>query len=644
MPTHLPPSPSAHAGAGLLGRPWSLRTRLILLVLACILPIILVGGLFIAGMAQHLLDMHAERMDLMLEDANHRLHDAGAQPGGPAIPPARLLAALAEASAPERGGFVLTGPDGTVIATTLPAPLAVLPALLRGAAPAPAVHPVTAPDGHRYSVLLARSSAAAPLSLSIWEPADTRAAAWKQPVLRYIVLMLLALLVALAAAAIMAIRLVRPLTGLTEHALAVARGQDGNAVPVPTSRVTEFETLRVALADAALALRRRAATERRAMHDAQDGQILLASVIAASADGITVKALDGRYLLANRAAAGIMGLSEPHAALVGRTAREFLDPQTAARIERLDQEVIATGATRSNESHWPQAAPDGRHVLVLKSPWRDTAGTTTGVVTVMRDVTRQRQDEARLHAAQSELARASRLSAMGVMASGLAHDLNQPLAAAANFLGAARRLLARAPAASPAAPPAAIDALDEAVAQVLRAGGIVNALRGFLQGGHVSLAPTDLAALVQEACAITRADGTLGSARLTIDLPPDLPIVMADRTQLQQVIVNLIRNAAEALATHTGAPGEIRIRATPHSTGVGIAVADTGPGLDAAIADRLFQPFVSTKPDGLGIGLAICHAIVDAHGGRLSGATAPTGGAVFTIDLPLPSNSPDTAA
>lgn len=739
-------------------RTWSLKQRLMLLVLSAILPIIIVSGFFVAGVAQQFLVMHGERLQHMLVDAHHRLsHDVTAvtelarvlaedtsidarfDPGaltgrlvhearagnvelaligldgrriagsdaGPdepieprnlraaldgsepvvlnarpargqdppalrvlapvlrdgvrqgvlevVLPPARMASAMDVGEPPGGGGYILADPSGLIVAASPGGPGQVgmgLPRELRRdmAATESILTTVVWPDRTEHAVAHQQVELAPAWSLSVWERAQERASVWIDPVIRYVVLTTLSVLLGILAAAALAGRLVQPLEGLTQHARAVAEGREAASVPVPVSQVAEFESLRIALARAELVLRHRAATERRARRDARDRQQLLASVIAGSADGITVKGLDGHYVLANRAAMSIMCLDEPPSQLIGKCAGDLLPAEISRRVARLDSEVAETGGSRSTEIEWPLTAGDVRYVWLVKSPWHDDAGHVTGVVTLMRDVTEQRRDEARIHGVQGNLAQASRLSAMGVMASGLAHDLNQPLAAASNFLGAARRLMAQS-GSRPEAAEAACDAVDEAVGQVLRAGRIVNALRAFLADGRCTLVPTELNGLLEEACAVARADGSLGVASLSLTVAADVAEVMADRTQMQQVVLNMIRNAAEAIAEQqgpapSGGTGHIAVAAVRDADGwVRTSVTDTGPGLQAEVVQRLFEPFVSTKRAGLGIGLAICNTIVAAHGGRMEGGPAPGGGARFSFALPpLPSQSEERVA
>ena len=258
---------------------------------------------------------------------------------------------------------------------------------------------------------------------------------------------------------------------------------------------------------------------------------------------------------------------------------------------------------------------------------------------------------------QAELLHVSRLSTAGEMAAALAHELNQPLTAAASAVKAVQRMLASS---SPSTAPAEVrEAINLAAEQALQAGQIVRRLRDFVVrgGGGAEKRPEDLARLVGDAEALALADGKERGIHVAVRLHPGLPPVLADRVQVQQVLVNLLRNALEAMEQE----GKGRNGKPPHSRDITVAarvaepdemvevcVADTGPGLAPEIAARLFDAFVSTKPGGMGMGLSICRSIVEAHGGRLWVEPNPGGGAVFRFTLPaaaaVEASAPGTAA
>jgi two-component system sensor kinase FixL len=248
----------------------------------------------------------------------------------------------------------------------------------------------------------------------------------------------------------------------------------------------------------------------------------------------------------------------------------------------------------------------------------------------VRDLTERQQTLQRLHELQAELSHVSRLTEMGQMASALAHELNQPLTAATNYLELGRRLLARI--AGDAAKRAA-GTLEDVAAQVARATEIIRGLRDFVRKDNGERQTLAIGQLLEEASALALIGVRDSGVSVRLEIAPEVPQVVADRIQLQQVIVNLMRNALEAM--ERSERRELRVSASHDSAGaVEISVADTGPGIAPEIAQRLFQPFVTSKPHGMGVGLSICRAIVEAHGGALRAEANPEGGTIFRFSLP----------
>jgi len=252
----------------------------------------------------------------------------------------------------------------------------------------------------------------------------------------------------------------------------------------------------------------------------------------------------------------------------------------------------------------------------------------------VRDLTERQQTQARLQELQENLLHASRLRAMGQMAAALAHELNQPLTAIANYSRAAQRLLD--------APVPDLDRVRQALSlaneQTLRSGEIIRRLRSFVARGEVSRQPVEPHKLIEEASALALVGAKERGIDVRLEIPPDLPQVMADRVQVQQVLLNLIRNAMEAM--EASATRALIIRAERWKGMLAMQVADSGPGVPDAIREQLFQPFVTTKAQGMGIGLSVCRTIVEAHGGRLWEEPNPDGGSVFRFTLPLAASGP----
>ena len=247
----------------------------------------------------------------------------------------------------------------------------------------------------------------------------------------------------------------------------------------------------------------------------------------------------------------------------------------------------------------------------------------------VKDLTERQQTEFRLQELQAELVHVSRRSAMGEMASTLAHELNQPLSAITNYLNGARRLLQRRDHAD--AEEKLRTAITAASDQALRADEIIRRMRAFLASGQTEREVLLLTQLIEEAGALALLGAKERGVRIHFDLAEKADVVFADRVQVQQVLVNLIRNALEAM---DGKRRELAIRARSDGTKATISVSDTGSGISPDIADRLFQPFVTTKDEGLGVGLSVCRTIVEAHGGRIWVEDNPGGGTVFSFTLP----------
>jgi two-component system sensor kinase FixL len=248
----------------------------------------------------------------------------------------------------------------------------------------------------------------------------------------------------------------------------------------------------------------------------------------------------------------------------------------------------------------------------------------------IRDLSERQSTEARLQELQAELVHMSRLTALGEMSSALAHELNQPLAAIANYLKGVRRLLE--PTASDPAQARVQDALDRATEQALRAGEIIRRLRDFIRRGEAEQRVESMAKIVEEASALALVGVKEHGVRVSFKLDAYVDLVMADRVQVEQVLINLMRNAVEAMVGLPRRELLVSTTASPDNMLV-VSVSDTGPGLAEEVAAKLFQPFVTTKATGMGVGLSICRTIIDGHGGKIWAERSPDGGAMFHFSL-----------
>lgn len=247
----------------------------------------------------------------------------------------------------------------------------------------------------------------------------------------------------------------------------------------------------------------------------------------------------------------------------------------------------------------------------------------------VRDVTERQETEARLQELQTELLQVSRLSAMGQMAATLAHELNQPLTATANYLRACQRLFdSNAPDMGRVR-----EAVTLAAEQTLRSGQIIRRLRDFVTRGETEKQPESTVKLVEEASALALVGVKEHGVAVRLRLDPRLPRILVDRVQVQQVLLNLIRNAIEAMS---GMPRrQLTVAAEAQPGAVEFSVTDTGAGLAPEVAAQLFTPFVTTKRSGMGVGLSICRTIVEAHGGHIRAESNPTGGTIFRFTIPV---------
>lgn len=249
----------------------------------------------------------------------------------------------------------------------------------------------------------------------------------------------------------------------------------------------------------------------------------------------------------------------------------------------------------------------------------------------IRDLTERQKTEGRLQELQAELVHISRLTAMGEMASTLAHEINQPLSAISNYLKGARRVLDHPTDGSQGL---VREALDKASEQSLRAGQIIHRIRNFVARGESERKVESLSKLLEEASALALVGAKDQGVKVRFELEAGRDLVFADKVQVQQVILNLIRNAIEAMA---GAPRRQLVisSATDGDQTVRVSVADTGTGLSPDILPQLFQPFVTTKKQGMGVGLSISKSIIEAHGGRMWAEPNKDGGTVFHLTLKL---------
>lgn len=347
--------------------------------------------------------------------------------------------------------------------------------------------------------------------------------------------------------------------------------------------------------------------------DPRAREALLQSILATVPDAMIVADEHGAILSFSKAAEAMFGYSEGE--LTGQNVRELMPAPDSERHDGYMHSYMTTGMRkiigigRVTVGQRRNGATFPIHLSVGEARTEDNRI----FVGFIRDLTQRQETNNRLEELQAELAHVSRVSAMGTMATSLAHELNQPLTAVANYVEAARDMLAE-----PTTENIAIvrDALDDAAKQSVRAGQIVRRLRDFIARGESDKRIESLRSLIAEANALALVGVKELGVDVRVDIGPGVDTVLVDRVQIQQVLVNLIRNAIEALAESADRKLEIEaVRLDPET--VQVSVIDSGPGLAVDVASQLFQPFVSSKPSGMGLGLSICQTIVEAHGGKI---------------------------
>lgn len=344
--------------------------------------------------------------------------------------------------------------------------------------------------------------------------------------------------------------------------------------------------------------------------------------------------LEGQITLINRKGCEVLGLEETD--LLGKDWFDCalaLEERASSRAEF--KQFLASNAAQPYYGESYIRARDGRRRLIA---WRyvamaDPGGDVTGILCSGDDVTDARQAQAEARESRERMMHVSRLATMGEMAAGVSHELNQPLAAITTYAQAARRLLD----AAGDAEADVTDALEQIAAQALRAGEIIKRLRHLVRNRETQRDPTQINAMIRELGTLTRADARMHNVRVRLALVEGLPELEVDSIQLQQVILNLVRNAVQSLQHEESAEREVVISTALADDGyIEIKMCDTGSGVTVDMLDRLFFPFATTKSDGAGLGLAISRGIIEAHKGTLTYEPNAPRGACFKIRLPIP--------
>jgi two-component system sensor kinase FixL len=289
------------------------------------------------------------------------------------------------------------------------------------------------------------------------------------------------------------------------------------------------------------------------------------------------------------------------------------------------------------EYHVRSSAGEDRLITWRGVALRDANNVATGMMLSGEDITDQRRAESEAHKALERMNSVSRLATMGEMAAGISHELNQPLAAIANYAQACVRML-RMPEADM---PVISGALEQISGQALRAGEIIKRIRSLVRNEDVRHESHDMNDLIREVHALLASDARVHDGKLALELAATLPKVVVDGVQIQQVLINLVHNAFEAQAEHDGATFEVRIATRNTGSGdIEVSVSDLGPGLQGDAEQKIFEPFFTTKASGTGLGLAISRSILKAHDARLGYRANQPRGACFYFVLPAQQETP----
>ncbi len=351
--------------------------------------------------------------------------------------------------------------------------------------------------------------------------------------------------------------------------------------------------------------------------------------------GLRARDAEGRLLYVNRTFCELVGW--PAEALLGLAPpMPYWPPDAIEEVTRRNRRTLAGEAPREGyEARWRHRDGHAIEVLVFESPLVDAAGAQIGWMGSILDITERKHLEERERRQVEAQAHNARLTMLGEVASTLAHELNQPLTAIASYNAGVLNSLERQGQNGQPVDPVVMGALKRLGQQAGQAGRVVQRIREFLTRREPQRERCALAGVIADAVSLLAKELARSRVELKLQLDPDLPEVVADAVLIEQVVINLVRNAADALAQHAE-PRRIEVSARRAGERfVRVDVLDNGPGLQGLTAEQLCAPFYSTKREGMGMGLAICRSIIEAHQGLLDAGEAPGGGARFSFSLPL---------
>jgi PAS domain S-box-containing protein len=353
---------------------------------------------------------------------------------------------------------------------------------------------------------------------------------------------------------------------------------------------------------------------------------------------LSVDASSTRVVQCNKTLLTATGFRENE--VVGRGMFDLVHPDCLPAMQRAFQTFVNTGKGKNVDLLLRRADGGTIDVSLNVSAVRDADGKITHSRSAMRDITEHKRAEELIRRQQEELNHAARLSTMGEMATGLAHEINQPLAAIAAYADGAGMRIRQ----GNAEIEGLAEIFDRIAADAHRAGEVIRRLRRFVKKRTTGRVASDINETVREVCRFVGAEASQQQTALHLELADALPRVPADAVQVQQVILNLIRNALDAMRDAGTMDRRVSIETRETEThGIEVIVQDTGPGISPGLKDQAFEQFFTSKDDGLGMGLAISQSIIEAHGGRIWFASPPGGGARVHITLPPNATEPDHA-
>lgn len=350
--------------------------------------------------------------------------------------------------------------------------------------------------------------------------------------------------------------------------------------------------------------------------------------------GLRARDLEGRVTYVNPAFCQMVGL--PPEELVGKAPpMPYWAPEAMAEYQQRFAAVLAGNITPQFETFFQRADGERIPVLIFEAPLVDSEGRQTGWMGSILDISDRKRVEELNRQQQEKLQVSARLATMGEISSMLAHELNQPLAAISSYTTGALNVLGRAEnEGKPVDAALLLPALEKAGAQAQRAGQIIRSVHKFVKQREPERQSLDIANLIDGIRTLVELQARRFFVVIQIDIAPGLPNVSADLMMLEQVMLNLTRNAIEAMQHVAPERRILRISATQQQDHVCVEVADHGHGIDDDVGERLFSPFFSTKAEGMGMGLSICRTAIEFHGGTLSYRANPAGGTIFSFTLP----------